>query len=1310
MEENSYDNTSWFSKIFFNWVNKKVVKLNNKQFKQSMHENVVKKLDMFRKTKDIANNFNTNTSIFKIIYNNFHNKLAIFFAILVLVACTVGQVFIVYSLTDYLSSKDVKDKGVDQNILALYFLAIIITQIVYSLFEILINFYGFTQCVKLRNNFNFRILERSLDVNFDTTELTSRGNIINLVQTDTQQFIDEAYLPIASVTGYLNIIIFFPISFYLLSYFFSFYILSAIFLLIITLLCVKKKALTKLKLFYERDKRINFLTNSISNIRYVKYNVYENFFAKIAHKMRLNEISLIKIFYVYFAGSAILIWIGPTFNIIFTFWVIFSSNSLLITASILMAFQRINEILNNSFMKIPMSFTMYFKYKIFQERIEHFKKAKLKKSIYHNQKFIETSIENKTAIHIDGDFFYKKQEDNFKNFNLKVKNLEIKKGELVFIIGELGSGKSSLVKAMMGDLNQKENSFAKINGTVGYSCQNGFVQSKSLKENIIFYNEFNSEKLQRSIDLAFLKKDVEKFEDGIEKMLGDEGTQISKGQKIRINIARCFYNDSEIFILDDPFSALDMNITDKLMKKTIFQEFSNKTRVIVTHSLQYLGYADRILYVINGELAFNGTYKEFAKKEFTKGLFSKKRKKSTKKRSDSFHSIDTGRNTILKKPKEDIEYYNQDEKKKGRQFLLSFNLVKKYFGGFIFLFLITLGSFIQNFIMYFVTIIIFEMVEKFDEIKDYNNYMYKILILMALPILINILKFLILGYFNCNTSRELHKKMISRTLHANLTTFFDEMDRSFILNRFSNDLTMIDDTYFIVLLLFMDFTAFCILDIVITSFTVSYWTIFSSLFCYICVFFFQNKYIKIQKDIYRLEFKTRTPVLELADNILEGQLYFDVFKKKNNVLFELKEKINENTKNLFLRLGLIGWFDTRISLFNIFLLQVCAFSFILIFFGKGFDPKFLIIFVTYVFSMVTRTKLLMGFLSSLETGVVNLERCETFCNLETEKKYINYNQNEKENDDLFENALGNDLIKKKTNNNKIFTLEEINSKENNLEIFTKGKIEIKNIYAKYHKKIKYTLKNINIILNSGEKLGICGKTGSGKSTLIKVILRHIIEEKGEILIDGYNISKIDLKKLRSEFLVINQDIALFEGTLRENINPEYIKFRDKKNKRKEINELKEPLIMKTENDLVYEDRDEKILIENLIKCGFSEKKLKDIGLDFKVEGGGKNLSAGEKQLISLFKIFFSEKKIIILDEATSNMDFKSEDIFLNLFFERIKNKTLICIAHRVNTLVNFDKVIVLDKGEIIENGNPKILIDDESSNFYKLNEKLQNNH
>jgi len=282
---------------------------------------------------------------------------------------------------------------------------------------------------------------------------------------------------------------------------------------------------------------------------------------------------------------------------------------------------------------------------------------------------------------------------------------------------------------------------------------------------------------------------------------------------------------------------------------------------------------------------------------------------------------------------------------------------------------------------------------------------------------------------------------------------------------------------------------------------------------------------------------------------------------------------------------------------------------------------------------------------------------------------------------------------------------------------------MKDVWAKYPVGEHPALRGVSFEVRPGTKLGIVGKTGSGKSSIVKLLTRYLSQYQGDVTIDGYDISRIDLKQLRSEVLVISQEIALFEGTLLENMNPEMLGSpstiandtvqQPEKSPLYRVDptdsELVEPLLAPADSSELQTPSQESEMINCLIKFGFSAEKLAKNGLNFRLSIGGDNLSPGEQQLVAIFRALFTSKRILILDEATASIDYQTETEIMTYLYEKVQGKTLIMIAHRINTVMLCDEVMVMEEGRIVERGAPSQLIADEGSRFGRMYNQLNTN-
>ena len=320
------------------------------------------------------------------------------------------------------------------------------------------------------------------------------------------------------------------------------------------------------------------------------------------------------------------------------------------------------------------------------------------------------------------------------------------------------------------------------------------------------------------------------------------------------------------------------------------------------------------------------------------------------------------------------------------------------------------------------------------------------------------------------------------------------------------------------------------------------------------------------------------------------------------------------------------------------------------------------------------TNLLLS-VGTLETQLINLERCEGFSKIQPEARYLNFASHEKKylhpNKPAALKSIMRDLVR------------------NDGAIISKGEVVFENVFARYPTKPNYVLQNLSLTVPAAQKVGIVGRTGAGKTSLIKLFWQCLEPCSGKVYFDGTDIMTADLKTLRSNMDIISQETAIFEGTLRENLDPklEFLFSRDS-------SEFK---------------AQEKMLLEKLYSIGFTEASLDFKGLDFPVSAGGGNLSLGQRQLLSFMRILISPKKLMILDEATANIDLKTEKLMQDAVKTEFKDSTMFIIAHRLQTVLDCDQIILMDKGQIVEYGPPRELISKPNGKFKEMVDKLQDN-
>ena len=824
---------------------------------------------------------------------------------------------------------------------------------------------------------------------------------------------------------------------------------------------------------------------------------------------------------------------------------------------------------------------------------------------------------------------------------LKDINFVVNKGEFVCIIGEVGSGKSSLLQSFLNCLIPlTEYSKIYVNDVVAYVSQIPWIQNKTIKDNILFFKKYDQKKYNNILEMTCLEPDLKILEGGDLTEIGEKGVNLSGGQKSRIALARALYSDKEIYILDDPISALDMDVGMKIMKNCILGLLKDKTVILATHALQYLQYSDKIIYMKEGEIKWAGNYEEIKTKDFYISFFDKMFKQQQKKNLEIEESkeekIKNGdANHLLNKGH--IKRITSDEKiEKKFNFSIVFSFIKNM-GGFKIALLITCFTF---------TINTFKMLsdiwlgywaknqEKSDKLRYF--FIYTILCIGGFTFNYCLLNSRVKA--SITLSKIVHTLMIDSLISAPVSSYHETVPKGQIFNRLTKDINSVDsglvrlmNTLISDLISFISavslcsyYEPYCLILCPILFYLGSLWTKFN---------------VKCFREIYRIEGIVRGPILNIINETIPGTIIIRAFEYEKEQIERFFINIDEHFKARMVLSGINNLYDLILDGLSTILVSSIL-IFCLIYKDSFGATQIGLLLINYE---TIHTNMIRGLhtLKELQNALVEYERCMELTECPQEKQIIN-------------------------------PLDEKFSKKIDKNWLKFGKIEFKNFSVRYREDTELVLKNINILINPGEKIGIVGRTGSGKSTITLCLFRLLEAFEGKIYIDDLDISSIPLEILRNNITIIPQDPLLIEGTLKFNIDP-FNNYTDDK------------------------------IIEVLKKINFEYIVNKNpLGLEQIIAEEGSNLSVGEKQLICIVRAILRNSKIIIMDEATASIDFKTEEIIQNNINEILKESTIITIAHRIKTILNYDKIISLDNGEVIEYDTPKNLLKNTDGIFYNL--------
>ena len=833
---------------------------------------------------------------------------------------------------------------------------------------------------------------------------------------------------------------------------------------------------------------------------------------------------------------------------------------------------------------------------------------------------------------------------------LKEIKLKIFKGNLIGIIGEFGSGKTCLFNAILNNLdilNEKNKKKIFINGTVAYVPQKAWLVNDTMRNNIIFHKPYDERKYNKTVDICQLRPDFELLQQGDLTSISDKGDNLSGGQKIRLAIARAVYADADIYLFDDPLSALDADVGKNIFEKTIKENLKGKTILLITHALQYIPMMDFIIKMNRGKIEYYGNvkdteeqpfYKDFIfsnkKKNFEEAIINKNNNSKDKninseniiEKSDSekfLLSLRTSNNNSLILSKKNKYSYQKPSVLKILTIVLSYS--GRFYALFFILFLNALWKICDSGSDFIITK--WSNAELGNEKSLFTYY----LITKLFSIVFVFVKSYVIVHVLISFNKNIHSVLLHKLLHAPINLFHNIVSKSHIINRFSKDIGN-SIKYFWTLNSIIIVLFHIINGLFITMFL--FWKIiFIIPFLIIIDYYLYKYYIKSAKGLNTLEIYTRVPILSAVKETLSGITsiraygYKDIFQK----IFH--KRLHDFYRVLVYQVGCSSWFALNIDLVS-FLFLFLILIFIWLFKDiVGGGP--LGIALNYVLKLIEHSYNFFDYLNKNERMSTSMESCDAYTHIVQEAP-----------------------LKLKIDDFLI---------SNNFPKF--GKIEFINYSVRYRPDTKIILKDINILIHPREKIGIAGRTGSGKSTLCFCLFRILEAASGKILIDDIDISLIGLSLLRRIITVIPQDPTLIEGSLRENLDP-------------------------------LGQFDDLSMIKSLKSIGMDDI-LKEEGLNFMVKENGCNLSAGERQLICIARAMIRKSKIIIMDEATSSIDYDTEQLIQKAILTTLKDSTVMTIAHRIKTILDYDRILVFDQGKLIEQGCPKELIE-KKGHFFNL--------
>ena len=863
------------------------------------------------------------------------------------------------------------------------------------------------------------------------------------------------------------------------------------------------------------------------------------------------------------------------------------------------------------------------------------------------------------------------RDDNQSSVCLRGISLQVMRGSFSAVLGQVGSGKSSLLRGLLGDLNVTHGDF-QVNGTIAYIPQEAFLINDTLRNNILFGKPYDEQKYNKVLNISQLRPDLEILIEGDLTEIGERGLNLSGGQKQRISIARAIYSDSEIYLVDDCMSALDSHVGGAILEQVFFDYLKGKTILMTTHRYHFLDRVDQVYVLKGGEILTGGDYDQVKLTQEFKNLVkvekAQKEQPHDKKKLHSERKLDImrhpnrvnqGSSTPFspepnhQEDQERVDHQmNPADKELKRDGSISLKSFKFYFSkGGAWLSILVLFLFIIS-----IVLSIFNdwwagawIADSLGSSFSHRSYLSMYLVLLVIGTTIYIAKFYLIGRLSCNSSLKIFNKMMWNVLRRRMS-FFDTSSSGVVINRCVDDMEIVDYEYAVIIKDFFELM-FVFLGTLLSIIFGSLLMVFIILIFMALTVWLFRRYIKSSVELKRLYRGSRSDVLNCVSEMVDGYSsmraygYEEVFMKKWETAHNLSVRVYLHEK--FAILTFLNQFFTLTNFMTILV-------FIIYFGQKMVGIGFIVDHNTQALALSNSISVNMLFFSlvsnlgDLITNTTVLERLEDYCNWsEFEADFIQPEVKEK------------------------WPIE--------------GKLEIQGLCLKYRKGLPFVLRDLDFEIVGGEKVGIVGRTGSGKSTLFLGLTRIIEavddhgDKQGSIEIDRVDISTIGLHVLRRNITVIPQDPIWLEGTLRSNLDP--MGFVSDANMEEVLDLIQFSRTIKIDQEEEFDDQ------KNL--------------LDYKIEQRGSNLSLGQRQLVCIARALVGKPKILLMDEATASIDQETDGIIQSIIKHQLEGVTVVTIAHRLETIIQYDKILVLDNGKKIEEGSPEELLE-RKGHFYGM--------
>ncbi|XP_078337789.1 multidrug resistance-associated protein 1-like isoform X2 [Crassostrea virginica] len=952
------------------------------------------------------------------------------------------------------------------------------------------------------------LFDKVLKIGHISRKTSSVGEILNLMSVDTSTINDTMIFLGIFIENLLEVVLSLYFLYGLLGY--AVFAGCGVVLLLVPVNVLLSSRSFKLmqKIMQSKDERIKLLSEVIEGIKILKLYAWEMTFKNKVidkRKIELQKLLNLKILERILETS-------------------FHISPFLVTFVVFLTYILINDQpLDAKTVFVSISLFNILKYSVDLLHISVMKSMKSAVAINRVNTFLNSpDLQQENVTSIDENGIAVKISDGEVTWDdksvLKKVCIEIKEGKLVAVVGQVGEGKSSLLSAILGEMTKLQGTVC-VKGSIAYVPQQAWIQNGSVEDNIVFGNKMNKERYHRVLEACALIPDLQLLPAGDQTEIGERGVNLSGGQKTRISLARAVYSDADVFLLDDPLSAVDSHVGGHIYRNVIGPTglLKDKTRVLVTHGIQWLPMVDHIYVLSNGEISESGGYDELLSHAGPFAVFLE----SVLLESKDEEMEDTVKENVLQR----LVSLNSIESDDLRTSLSDLNTRGGHFGNS----------------------------EKQKTARSAEK--------CANPT----------GEKRCDVNSDTGKNKAE------------------------------------------------IKDILIDEENVESGKTF---------------FLPTLRQLKRIAAVSKSPIYSYFSETLAGVPVIRAFSKENQFLRESQRRIDEYHQIIWNEIGVEGWRSLHLELLGCSMILIS--SVMAVATKDSITAGMAGLSISYSLNVTKLMNWLVYMFGEMETHTVSVERIAEYIEQESEAELIHESHRPSE------------------------------------DWPSDGALVFSSYSTKYRPHLDLVLRNINLSIRPGEKIGIVGRTGAGKSSLTLALFRLIEPVSGSIEIDGEKLNDLGLHDCRSKLTILPQDPVLFAGTLRMNIDP--------------MNQYSDVEIWNA-----LEHAHLKSYVQSL-----------SLGLESECGEGGSKLSLGQKQMVCLARSLLKKTKVLILDEATASVDLETDELIQRTIRQEFQECTVLTIAHRMNTVLDYDRIIVLDNGCVMEFDTPEHLLTDHNSIFYEL--------